>query len=83
MTTATAEVGSRAAPRRSATAASRAADKRALYWSYFFLILFVIFFLMPPRLHADHLAQDERGDRGGDQPLVGLSPDLGELHRLC
>src|ERR1700688_2276270 len=22
--------------------------KRALYWSYFFLILFVIFFLMPP-----------------------------------
>ena len=47
MTTATAEVGS------SATGAVRygsiaRGNKRALRWSYFFLTLFVIFFLMPP-----------------------------------
>ena len=46
MTTATAEVGG-AADGASVTAALRAAGA-ALRWSYFFLILFVIFFLMPP-----------------------------------
>src|ERR1044071_3206432 len=47
MTTATAEIGSGAAGavRHGCRARAR---KRALYWSYFFLILFVIFFLMPP-----------------------------------
>src|SRR5216684_1930731 len=47
MTTATAQIGSGAADgvRYGSMARSR---KRALYWSYFFLILFVIFFLMPP-----------------------------------
>ncbi len=47
MTTATAQIGSSAAGavRYGSMARSR---KRALYWSYFFLILFVIFFLMPP-----------------------------------
>jgi multiple sugar transport system permease protein len=47
MTTATAQVG---AAQRSAVnygSISRG-RKRTLYWSYFFLILFVIFFLMPP-----------------------------------
>src|SRR6266702_6745800 len=47
MTTATAQIGSAAAGavRHGSMARDR---KRALRWSYFFLILFVIFFLMPP-----------------------------------
>src|ERR1041384_1739462 len=47
MTTATAQIG---APERGAVrygSISRG-RKRTLYWSYFFLVLFVIFFLMPP-----------------------------------
>ena len=47
MSTATADAGSRAL--RPARHGSISRDrKRALRWSYFFLILFVIFFLMPP-----------------------------------
>src|SRR4051812_44460787 len=47
MSTATAEVGSHAAG--AVRYGSMAKDsKRALRWSYFFLTLFVIFFLMPP-----------------------------------
>ena len=47
MTTATADAGSR--PPRPVRYGSISRDrKRALRWSYFFLILFVIFFLMPP-----------------------------------
>ena len=47
MTTATAQIGAqqRGAIRYGSIERGR---KRALYWSYFFLILFVIFFLMPP-----------------------------------
>ena len=47
MTTATAQIGAseRSAVRYSSISRGR---KRTLYWSYFFLILFVIFFLMPP-----------------------------------
>ena len=47
MTTATAQIGTsgRGAVRYGSIARGQ---KRALYWSYFFLILFVIFFLMPP-----------------------------------
>ena len=47
MTTATAQIGARqrGAIRYGSMERGR---KRALYWSYFFLILFVIFFLMPP-----------------------------------
>src|SRR5438270_922365 len=47
MTTATAQVGAaqRSAVNYGSMSRSR---KRTLYWSYFFLILFVIFFLMPP-----------------------------------
>ena len=47
MTTATVQTGGAAevAGRYGSMARGR---KRALYWSYFFLILFVIFFLMPP-----------------------------------
>ena len=47
MTTAIAQIGSRAAGTFRYGSMSRG-RKRALYWSYFFLILFVIFFLMPP-----------------------------------
>ena len=47
MTTATVQTGSPAevAGHYGSMARGR---KRALYWSYFFLVLFVIFFLMPP-----------------------------------
>jgi multiple sugar transport system permease protein len=47
MTTATAQIG---ATQQSAVhyGSILARRKRTLYWSYFFLILFVIFFLMPP-----------------------------------
>ena len=38
-----------AGPRRAVRSGSISRGrKRALYWSYFFLILFVIFFLIPP-----------------------------------
>ena len=47
MTTATADAGSGAAAPVRYGSMSRD-RKRALRWSYFFLILFVIFFLMPP-----------------------------------
>jgi multiple sugar transport system permease protein len=47
MTTATAQIGSRAASAVHYGSISRG-RKRALFWSYFFLVLFVIFFLMPP-----------------------------------
>src|SRR5436305_15201080 len=45
--TATAQIGAseRSAVRYGSISRGR---KRTLYWSYFFLILFVIFFLMPP-----------------------------------
>jgi len=45
MTSATAQIGDSGTVRYGSMALGR---KRALYWSYFFLILFVIFFLMPP-----------------------------------
>jgi multiple sugar transport system permease protein len=47
MTTATAQIGAseRGAVRYGSISRGR---KRTLYWSYFFLVLFVIFFLMPP-----------------------------------
>ena len=47
MTTATAQVGNRAAAPVHYGSIARG-NKRALRWSYFFLTLFVIFFLMPP-----------------------------------
>jgi len=47
MTTATAQIGSRSTGAVRFGSISRG-RKRALYWSYFFLVLFVIFFLMPP-----------------------------------
>ena len=55
----------------------------ALRWSYFFLVLFAIFFLLPPDLHDDHVAQDQRGDLGRDQPLVGLPSDAWRTTRGC
>ena len=47
MTTATAQIGSGAAGAVRYGSMARS-NRRALRWSYFFLILFVIFFLMPP-----------------------------------
>jgi len=47
MTTATAQIGTAQRTRVRIGSISHG-RKRALYWSYFFLILFVIFFLMPP-----------------------------------
>src|SRR5437879_6715071 len=34
-------------------------------------------------LHADHFAQEQRGDFGGDQSLVGVPSDAIELHRIA
>ena len=34
-------------------------------------------------LHADHLAQDQRRDFGGDQSVVGVSSDAVELRRIA
>src|SRR5437762_188435 len=47
MTTATAQIGAseRGAVHYGSISRGR---KRTLYWSYFFLVLFVIFFLLPP-----------------------------------
>ena len=47
MTTAAAQIGTTQRARVRTGSISRG-RKRALYWSYFFLVLFVIFFLMPP-----------------------------------
>jgi multiple sugar transport system permease protein len=47
MATATAEIGAGARPAARTGSISRS-RKTALYWSYFFLVLFVIFFLTPP-----------------------------------
>ena len=47
MTTATAQIGANQQSAVHYGSISRG-RKRTLYWSYFFLILFVIFFLMPP-----------------------------------
>jgi multiple sugar transport system permease protein len=47
MTTATAQAGDRA-PRAVRYGSIARGQRRTLRWSYFFLILFVIFFLMPP-----------------------------------
>src|SRR5260370_18803787 len=47
MTTDTAKIGGRAPAVGRYGSISRG-RRRALYWSYFFLVLFVIFFLMPP-----------------------------------
>src|SRR5947208_9608590 len=33
------------------------------------------------RLYVDHVAQNERRDLGGDEPLVGVRPDAFELYR--
>ena len=46
MTSTTAEIGGGA--RRAGYGSIERGRKRALYWSYFFLVLFVIFFLTPP-----------------------------------
>ena len=59
-------------------------DRRwALRWSYFFLVLFAIFFLMPPIYMLHHVAQDQRGDLGGDQSVVGVQSDARQLHRAA
>ncbi len=34
-------------------------------------------------LHADHLAQEQRGDFGGDQSLVGIPPDASATTSSC
>ena len=51
----------------------------ALRWSYFFLTLFAIFCAGAADLHDHHLAEEQRGDFGGNQPVVGVSPDAVEL----
>ena len=75
---------SEAAPAPPNQYGSMSRDRRwALRWSYFFLMLFAIFFLTAADLHVDHLAQDQRGDLGGDQSVVGLQSDARQLHRAA
>ena len=55
---------------------SMSRDRRwALRWSYFFLVLFAIFFLMPPIYMFITSLKIQRGDLGGDQSMVGLLAD--------
>ena len=71
MTTATAAAGGQA---RLLGYGSISRDRRrTLFWSYFFLILFVIFFLTPPVYMFITSLKIERGDFGGDEPMVGIS----------
>ena len=72
MTTATAEAAAGQAGLARYGSISRG-RRRALFWSYFFLILFVIFFLTPPVYMLITSLKIERGDLGGDQPVVGVS----------
>ena len=66
----------KAAPTRKVKYGSMSRDRTwALRWSYFFLIIFAIFSLTAADLHADHLAEEQRGDLGGDQSVVGIPPD--------
>ena len=64
-------------PRRpTARYGSMSRDRRwALRWSYFFLVLFAIFFLMPPIYMFITSLKIQRGDLGGDQSVVGLLAD--------
>ena len=50
----------------------------ALRWSYFFLVLFAIFFLLPP-VYMLITSLKTSGDLGCHQSLVGLQPDAAEL----
>ena len=64
----------KAAPTRKVKYGSMSRDRAwALRWSYFFLTLFAIFSLAAAVLHADHLAQDQRRNFGGDESVVGVS----------
>ena len=47
----------------------------ALRWSYFFLTLFAIFFLLPPIYMLITSLKTSAGDLGGDQPVVGVPAD--------
>ena len=74
----------KAAPTRNVKYGSMSRDRAwALRWSYFFLTLFAIFSLRTAALHADHLAQEQCRDFGGDQSLVGISSDAFELRRTA
>ena len=80
MTTATAQIG--ATPQSAVHYGSISRGRQA----HAVLVLFLpdpVRHLLPDAagLHVHHLAQDERGDRRGHQSVVGLPPDLAELHR--
>ena len=82
MSTATAEVGSR--PCRAVRYGSIARDrKRALRWSYFFLILFVIFFLMPPVYMLITSLKTSAEIGAVTNPWWVYNPTLEQLHRRC
>ena len=63
---------------------SMSRDRRwALRWSYFFLVLFAIFFLMPPIYMFITSLKTQRGDLGGDQSVVGLSTRRSSTTSSC
>ena len=71
----------KAGPTRKVKYGSMSRDRAwALRWSYFFLAVCDLL-ADAAVLHADHLAQEQRGDLGGDQSVVGIQPDAGELYR--
>jgi len=71
--TAAATIANAPSPRRSSMRRDR---KRALVWSYVFLVIFVIFFLTPPMYMIITSLKTSAEDLGGDQPWWVLNPTL-------
>ena len=81
---AAASITTDATPPRARKYGSMSRDRRwALRWSYFFLV--AVRDLLPDAadLHADHVAEDQRGDLGRDQSVVGLQSDARQLRRAA
>ena len=74
----------RRAERAPSDTAASARDRRwALRWSYFFLVLFAIFFLMPPFYMLITSLKSKEEIRRHHQSVVGLLADALELHRAA
>ena len=72
------------APIRPTHYGSISQDRRwALRWSYFFLVLFAIFFLMPPFYMLMTSLKTSEEISAATNPWWVFSPTLDELHRRC
>ncbi len=66
----------KAGPTRKVALRSMSRDRLwALRWSYFFLTHLCDLLAGAADLHADHVAEEQRGDFGSDQSVVGVSSD--------